>query len=287
MKVAFIGLGVMGFPIAGHLARAGHEVTVYNRTAAKARRWTAEHPGREAATPADAAAGARMVFTCVTDDHALRQVVEGADGALWAMAEAAILVDHSSASPAIAREFAGLAAARGLRFLDAPVTGGEPGAVKGELGVMVGGDAAAFEAAAPVMGCYARRVRLMGPAGSGHLSKLVNVICAAGMGEAIAEGIGFARSAGLDLPSLVEVLSQGSSGSWVLTHKAPSMISGNYRLGGSFPVDLIVKDLRTALREAAFYGLDLPLLKLLEQRYLAIRERGGGGWDSASLIDLF
>jgi 3-hydroxyisobutyrate dehydrogenase len=285
MKVAFIGLGVMGFPIAGHLASAGHEVTVYNRTGAKAARWLALHKGRQAATPAKAAAGADLVFTCVTDDAALRSIVSGPDPILAAMHDGALLIDHSSASPALAREFATLAAERGLGFIDAPVTGGEAGAVSGTLGIMVGGELAAFEAASPVMQAYARRITHMGPAGSGHLSKLVNVICAAGMGQAIAEGIGFAKRAGLEMTSLTEVLSQGSTRSWVLEHKAPAMIAGTYR-HGSFSVDLILKDIGTALAEAEFYGLDLPLLELLQRRYRTIQRRGDGHWDSASLVDL-
>jgi 3-hydroxyisobutyrate dehydrogenase len=285
MKIAFIGLGVMGFPMAGHLARAGHELCVHNRTATKSAAWIARHPGRSAPTPADAAAGADLVLTCVTDDRALRDVVTGPAGALAAMRDGAILIDHSSASPSIARELAALTGPRGIRSLDAPVTGGAIGAERGELGIMVGGEPAALAQAGPALHAYAAQLRWMGPAGAGHLSKLVNVIIAAGTGQAVAEGIGFARSAGLDLPTLLEVLAQGSSRSWVLEHKAPAMVEGRYRQG-SFSVDLILKDIGTARAEAAHYGLDLPLLDLLERQYRTIGERGGGSWDSTALVDL-
>lgn len=282
MKIAFIGLGVMGAPMAGHLAAAGYDLTVFNRSAGKTERWLTKHGGRAAGSLTEAVREADLVFTCVTDDEATRAV---ASEAVRAMRDGAVLVDHTSAAPSTARELAAMADGHGIGFLDAPVTGGEPGALAGRLGIMVGGDPAALAAAEPAMHSYAREIRHMGPVGAGLLSKLVNVIIAAGFGEAVAEGIGFARRAGLNLPGLVEVLSQGSSRSWVLEHKGPAMISGDYRQG-SFSVEQILQVIGTARGEATHYGLDLPLLDLLEARYRVLRDQGGGTWDSASLIHL-
>ena len=284
MKTAFLGLGVMGYPMAGHLKRAGHDVTVYNRTAAKAAAWVAEYGGTAAATPAEAAKGAEIVFVCVGNDDDLRQVVAGPDGAFTGMAKGAILADHTTASADIARELGTLAAEKGLGFLDAPVSGGQAGAVNGKLTIMVGGDAAAFAKAEPVMAHYGRAVTLMGPVGSGQLTKMVNQICIAGLVQALSEGINFAKLAGLDPNKVVEVISKGAAQSWQMENRASTMAEGKFDFG--FAVDWMRKDLAICLEEAKRNKAALPVTSLVDQFYGRVQARGGNRWDTSSLIDL-
>jgi 3-hydroxyisobutyrate dehydrogenase-like beta-hydroxyacid dehydrogenase len=286
MKAAFIGLGKMGYPIAGHLARSGHDVTVHNRTHETALRWQREYGGQAAATAAEAAAGADMVFTCLADIAMTREILCGAAGVLAPMQVGAILVDHATGTPEFARELAALAQARKIGFLDAPVTGGVPGAVAGTLGIMAGGDAETFARAAPVMQNYAATIRHMGPAGAGHMTKLVNVICGIGMGHALAEGLAFGRRAGLDMERLIEVLMAGSSRSYLLEHKGPAMLSGTH-LPASFTVDLAISNISQALAEAAALGAKLPVLSLAGRDFAALQAQGCGGWDTSSVIKLF
>ena len=281
-KVAFIGLGVMGFPMAGHLAKAGHEVTVYNRTAAKAESWVAKHGGRRAATPARAADGAEFVFSCVGDDPDLREVTLGADGALQAMAKGAVHVDHTTASAAVAREVAAAAARRGVSFLDAPVSGGQSGAENGVLTVMVGGDPPAFERAKPVIAHFARAVTLMGPSGAGQLTKMVNQICVVGVVEGLAEAIDFGLRAGLDMKLALDVISKGAATSWQMENRGKTMIDDQFDFG--FATDWMRKDLRICLAEGAQNGAGLPCTRLIEGFYAEIQKMGGGRWDSSSLI---
>jgi 3-hydroxyisobutyrate dehydrogenase len=280
--VAFVGLGVMGYPMAGHLARAGHRVTVYNRTAAKAAAWAAEHGGRTAATPREAAAGADFVCACVGNDDDLRSVVLGTDGAFAGMKPGAVFVDHTTASAAVARELQAVAAGRGLAFVDAPVSGGQAGAVNGVLTVMCGGDAAAFDAAKPVVAAYARAVTLLGPSGSGQLTKMVNQIAIAGIIESLAEAIAFGERAGLDMPAVLDVIGKGAAQSWQMDNRGPTMIEDRFDFG--FAVDLWRKDFGLCLDEARRNGAQLPLLALLDQFYADIQARGGGRWDNSSLI---
>ncbi len=286
MKAAFIGLGKMGFPIAGHLARNGHDVTVYNRTQETALRWRREYGGQAAATAAEAAAGAELVFTCLADIVFTREILCGAPGVLAQVQEGAILVDHATGTPEFARELTALVQAQKIGLLDAPVTGGVPGAVAGTLGIMVGGDAKTFARAAPVMQSYAATIRHMGPAGAGHMTKLVNVICGIGMGHALAEGLAFGRRAGLDMERLIEVLMAGSSRSYLLEQKGPAMLSGAH-LPASFTVDLAINNIRQALSEAETLGAKLPVLSLASRDFAALQAQGGGGWDTSSVIKLF
>jgi 3-hydroxyisobutyrate dehydrogenase len=280
--VAFVGLGVMGYPMAGHLARAGHRVTVYNRTAAKAAAWAAEYGGRAAATPRQAADGADFVCACVGNDDDLRSVVLGADGAFAGMKPGAVFVDHTTASAAVARELHAVAVGRGLAFVDAPVSGGQAGAVNGVLTVMCGGDAAAFDAAKPVVAAYARAVTLLGPSGSGQLTKMVNQIAIAGIIESLAEAIAFGQRAGLDMPAVLDVIGKGAAQSWQMDNRGPTMIEDRFDFG--FAVDLWRKDFGLCLDEARRNGAQLPLLALLDQFYADIQARGGGRWDNSSLI---
>jgi 3-hydroxyisobutyrate dehydrogenase len=284
MRVAFLGLGVMGYPMAGHLAKAGHTVTVYNRTPAKAERWVAAHGGKLGKTPAEAAAGAEIVFCCVGNDDDLRQVVLGPQGAFAGMAVGAILVDHTTASADVARELAVPAAEKELGFLDAPVSGGEAGAINGQLTVMVGGEQAVFDVAKPVMDHYGRAVTLMGPVGSGQLTKMVNQICIAGLVQGLSEGLQFAVNAGLDAAKAVEVVSKGAAQSWQMENRAKTMIEGTFDFG--FAVDWMRKDLGICLAEARRNKSALPVTALVDQLYARIQERGGGRWDTSSLIDL-
>jgi 3-hydroxyisobutyrate dehydrogenase len=259
-KTAFLGLGTMGFPMAAHLARAGHSVTVYNRTAARAAAWADEHGGAAAPTPAAAANGAEMVFVCVGNDDDLRQVVLGADGAFSGMAPGAILVDHTTASAKAARELDHAARTRGLGFLDAPVSGGQSGAEAGSLTVMAGGSEAHFARARPVISAYARAVTLMGPAGCGQLTKMVNQICAAGLIQALAEGLDFAVKAGLDAERAVDVISKGAAQSWQMDNRAKTMLEGRFDFG--FAVDWMRKDLAMCMDEARRCGAALPVTRL-------------------------
>ncbi len=284
MKVGFIGLGNMGFPMAGHLAAAGHEVTVYNRTAAKVEAWTAAHQGASAGTPAGAADGAEIVFTCVGNDDDLRQVVFGADGALSAMGEGAILVDHSTASAEVAREIAAAGGERGVGFLDAPVSGGQVGAEGGVLTIMVGGDEPTFDRARPAIECYGRAVTLMGPVGAGQLTKMVNQICCVGVIEGLAEGLNFAVRAGLDARRVVEVISKGAAQSWQMENRADTMLEGTFDFG--FAADWMRKDLGICLDEARRNGALLPMASLIDQQFARLQARGEGRLDNTALIRL-
>jgi 3-hydroxyisobutyrate dehydrogenase-like beta-hydroxyacid dehydrogenase len=281
-KIAFIGLGVMGFPMAGHLAKAGHEMTVYNRTRTKAERWAAQHGGRLADTPAAAAAGAELVFSCVGDDPDLREVTLGSGGAFESAAKGAIHVDHTTASAGLARELAAAAAKRGVAFLDAPVSGGQSGAENGALTVMVGGDAQAFDRAKPVISHFARAVTLMGPSGAGQLTKMVNQICVVGVVEGLAEAIDFGLRAGLDMKRALDVISKGAATSWQMENRGKTMIDDQFDFG--FATDWMRKDLRICLAEAARNGAALPCTRLIEGFYGEIQQMGGGRWDSSSLI---
>lgn len=281
-KVAFLGLGVMGYPMAGHLEKAGHEITVYNRTAARADTWTHENGGAAARTPREAARGARLVFACVGNDDDLRQVVLGADGAFAGMEPGAIFVDHTTASASVARELEGEARARGLAFIDAPVSGGQAGAEKGILTVMAGGDETAYAVAEPVIQAYARSVRLMGPSGAGQLTKMVNQICIAGLVEALSEGIHFAMKAGLDPHAVIDVISKGAAQSWQMENRYKTMIAGEFEHG--FAVDWMRKDLAICLDEARRNGAHLPVTALVDQFYSEVQAMGGRRWDTSSLI---
>jgi 3-hydroxyisobutyrate dehydrogenase len=281
-KVAFIGLGVMGFPMAGHLAKAGHEVTVYNRTRARAESWVAKHGGRLAETPARAADGAELVFSCVGDDPDVREVTLGANGALQAMAKGAVHIDHTTASAALAREVAAEASKHGVSFLDAPVSGGQSGAENGALTVMVGGDPQAFERAKPVISHFARAVTLMGPSGAGQLTKMVNQICVVGVVEGLAEAIDFGLRAGLDMKLALDVISKGAATSWQMENRGQTMIDDKFDFG--FATDWMRKDLRICLAEGAQNGAGLPCTRLIEGFYGEIQKMGGGRWDSSSLI---
>ena len=281
-SVAFLGLGVMGFPMAGHLAAKGHDVTVYNRTGAKAESWLGQNRGRAAATPAEAAQGADFVFTCVGNDDDLRQVVLGPDGALAGMGEGAVLVDHTTTSAIVAREVDAAAAQAGIGFLDAPVSGGQAGAENGVLTIMVGGDAAAFARAEPVMGAYGRTIVHMGAAGNGQLTKMVNQICIAGIVQGLSEGLNFAVRAGLDAERAVEVISGGAAQSWQMENRASTMLAGKYDYG--FAVDWMRKDLGIAMEEGNRNGARLPLTALVDQFYKHVQARGGKRYDTSSLM---
>lgn len=281
-KVAFIGLGTMGFPMAGHLACEGHEVCVYNRSLTKAKRWCAAFAGDSAATPREAAQGAELVITCVGTDDDVRAVVMGCDGVFAGMAPGSILVDHTSTSADIARELAQLAAERQLGFLDAPVSGGQTGAENGLLTVMVGGELAFFRRAEPVLESYAKMIKLMGPAGSGQLTKMVNQICLAGLLQGLAEALHFAQRAQIDGLAAMQVIDQGAAQSWQLQHRHRSMLEGRFDFG--FAVDWMRKDFSIALEEAQRNGAQLPVTALVDQFYAEVQAMGGGRWDTSSLI---
>ena len=280
--VAFLGLGVMGHPMAGHLARAGHRVTVYNRTAAKAQAWAAEYGGRAADSPRAAAAGASIVFCCVGNDGDLRSVVLGSDGAFAGMAPGAVFVDHTTASAAVARELDAEARSRGLAFVDAPVSGGQAGAVNGVLTVMCGGDAAAFDTIKPVAMAFAKAVTLIGPSGAGQLAKMVNQTCIAGLVQGLAEGIAFGQKAGLDMKLVLEVIGKGAAQSWQMDHRVTTMIDDHFDFG--FAVDWMRKDLGLVLDEARRNGAQLPVTALVDQFYAELQAMGGRRWDTSSLV---
>jgi len=283
-KMAFVGLGVMGFPMAGHLAKAGHSVTVYNRNAARAAQWVEKHGGKSAATPAAAAAGMDLVMVCVGNDDDVRAVTLGPDGALAAMKPGAILVDHTTASATVARELYAAAKGRGIGFLDAPVSGGQAGAENGKLTIMVGGDADAFAIAEPVLACYARAVTLMGGAGSGQLTKMVNQICIAGLVQGLSEGINFGMRAGLDIEQVLDVIGKGAAQSWQMDNRGKTMAADKFDFG--FAVDWMRKDLAICMAQARADGAALPVTALIDQFYARIQARGGGRWDTSSLIRL-
>lgn len=284
MKVAFLGLGVMGYPMAGHLAKNGHTVVVYNRTASRAEDWVKEYGGNLRPTPADAATDADIVFACVGNDDDLRAVVTGAQGAFAGMKRGAIFADHTTASAEVARELYQLAKERGIGFLDAPVSGGQAGAQNGKLTIMVGGDDAVFATAQPVMVHYGRAVTLMGPAGSGQLTKMVNQIAIAGLLQGLSEALNFAARAGLDGKKVVETISKGAAQSWQMDNRALTMLDGKFDFG--FAVDWMRKDLGICLNEARRNKSALPATALIDQFYQRIQERGGGRWDTSSLINL-
>jgi 3-hydroxyisobutyrate dehydrogenase-like beta-hydroxyacid dehydrogenase len=284
MKLAFLGLGVMGYPMAGHLAKAGHDVTVFNRTAAKAEAWAKEYKGQHRASPAEAADGADIVFMCVGNDDDVRAVAMGPRGAFAGMKKGAILADHTTASAEVARELEREAKAKGLGFLDAPVSGGQAGAVNGRLTVMVGGEEASFKVAEPVMRHYGQAVTLLGPAGSGQLTKMVNQIMLAGLIQGLSEGINFAMRAGLDAKQVAGVIGKGAAQSWQLDNRATTMIDGKFDFG--FAVDWMRKDLGICLAEARRNKAALPVAALVDQFYARVQERGGSRWDTSALIHL-
>jgi 3-hydroxyisobutyrate dehydrogenase len=282
LRVAFIGLGVMGYPMAGHLARAGHTVTVYNRTAERARLWVVEYGGHAVATPAEAAADQDAVFACVGRDADLGEVTLGRHGAFVTMSRDAVFVDHTTASADIARELAEDAQKRGFYFVDAPVSGGEQGAKNGQLTIMCGGSAAAYAKAEPVMAAYARQCRLLGEAGSGQLTKMVNQICIAGLVQALSEGLSFARAAGLDAQGVIDVISKGAAQSWQMENRYKTMLANHFEHG--FAVEWMRKDLGIVLDEARRNGAALPVTALVDQFYAEVENMGGKRWDTSSLF---
>ncbi len=283
-KVAFVGLGVMGYPMAGHLAAKGHEVAVFNRTHSKAESWVAEHRGRMAASPAGAAEGAQFVFVCVGNDDDLRSVTIGPGGAFESLEPGMIVVDHTTASAKVARELHAHAAEHGAHFIDAPVSGGQAGAENGALTVMCGGEEAPYAKAEPVIMSYARACRLMGPSGAGQLTKMVNQICIAGLVQGLSEGLAFAQKAGLDGKAVAEVISKGAAGSWQMENRYQTMLDDEFGFG--FAVDWMRKDLKICLEEADANGAALPVTALVDQFYKEVQGMGGGRWDTSSLIRL-
>ena len=281
-RCAFLGLGVMGYPMAGHLARAGHAVTVYNRTAAKAQAWVAEYGSSAAATPALAVSGSEFVFVCVGNDDDLRAVTLGADGAFAGMAPGAVLIDHTTASAEVARELHRAARDRGLHFIDAPVSGGQAGAVGGALTIMCGGDAAPFAAMQPVALAYAKAVTLLGASGAGQLAKMVNQIAIAGLVQGLAEALAFGRRAGLDMAQVLDVIGKGAAQSWQMDQRGRTMLEDRFDFG--FAVDWMRKDLGLVLAEARRNGAQLPATALVDQFYAELQATGGGRWDTSSLI---
>ena len=282
MKAAFIGLGVMGYPMAGHLKNAGIDVCVYNRTAEKAQRWVEEYKGSMAQSPAAAASGCDVVLSCVGNDDDVRQVLIGDSGALSAMRSGALLVDHTTASATLAREINSAAVEKGVGFLDAPVSGGQAGAENGALTVMVGGEDSHYETAKPVFESYSKFSKLLGPAGSGQLAKMVNQVCIAGIVQGLAEGLNFAQKAGLDGEGLIETISKGAAGSWQMDNRFETMLADQYEFG--FAVDWMRKDLGIAIAEAKNNGADLPVAELVDSFYSEVQEMGGARWDTSSLL---
>jgi len=283
-KLAFLGLGVMGYPMAGHLAKAGHYVTVYNRSAAKAEQWVAQHGGAAAPTPAAAAAKADIVMMCVGNDDDVRAVIMGKDGVLEGIAKGAVLVDHTTASAIVAREAYAACKAKGVGFLDAPVSGGQAGAENGKLTIMVGGDADVYAKAEHALQHYARAVTLMGSAGAGQLTKMVNQICIAGLVQGLSEGIAFAMKAGLDAERVLDVISKGAAQSWQMENRGKTMVADKFDFG--FAVDWMRKDLSICLEESRKNGANLPVTALVDQFYGQVQKLGGNRWDTSSLIKL-
>lgn len=282
VKVAFIGLGVMGLPMAGHLAKAGHDVTVYNRSAQKAQSWVTEFGGRSAATPREAATGAQIVLACVGNDDDLRSIVLGDNGAFAGMAAGATFIDHTTASALVARELNALAKSKGLKFIDAPVSGGQAGAVNGMLTVMCGGDAADFAAVKDVMAVFARAVTLVGESGAGQLAKMVNQICIAGLVQALSEGVAFGQAAGLDMKLVLDVISKGAAQSWQMENRGHTMVDDKFDFG--FAVDWMRKDLSLVMDESRRNGARVPVTALVDQFYADVQKMGGSRWDTSSLI---
>ena len=281
-RIAFIGLGAMGFPIAGHLAKTGHNVTVFNRTAERARAWQAEYGGQIAATPAEAAAHQDAVMICVGNDDDVLAVTTGDEGALKTLPEGALLIDHTTTSEALAISLAEIASESGVAFLDAPVSGGQIGAENGVLTVMAGGDETAFQSALPLLECYAKSVKRMGPVGAGQLTKMVNQICIAGLLQGLSEGIHFAERAGLDVTAAMEVIAQGAAQSWQMNNRASTMIAGEFDFG--FAVDWMRKDLGIAIAAAEKVGAPVPVTQLVDGFYADVQNLGGRRWDTSSLV---
>lgn len=281
-KTAFLGLGVMGYPMAGHMAKAGHEVTVYNRTAAKADKWVSEFGGTAAATPREAAQGADFVMACVGNDDDLRGICTGEDGAFAGMSSGATFVDHTTVSQQVTLELSSLAAERGLGFVDAPVSGGQAGAENGQLVIMCGGDLAKYDAAEPIMQSYAKLCKRLGESGAGQLCKMVNQICIAGLVQGLSEGLHFAEKAGLDGAAVVDVIGGGAAGSWQMVNRYQTMLADEFEHG--FAVDWMRKDLDICLRTANENGASLPVTALVDQFYKDVQKMGGGRWDTSSLI---
>ncbi|CAM3865251.1 NAD(P)-dependent oxidoreductase [Parendozoicomonas haliclonae] len=281
-RIAFLGLGVMGYPMAGHLVKAGYEVIVYNRTASKAQAWVDQYGGELALTPAEAAKEADFVMACVGNDNDLRSVCLGEQGAFAGMKAGAVFVDHTTASAEVARELYAIAKEQGLGFLDAPVSGGQAGAENGVLTVMVGGDAAIYDTAEPVMQSYARSVKRLGESGAGQLTKMVNQICIGGLVQALSEGLHFAQKAGLDAEAVVEVISKGAAQSWQMENRSKTMLAGEYEHG--FAVDWMRKDLGIVLDEARRNGASLPVTAMVDQFYSDVQKQGGSRWDTSSLL---
>jgi len=283
MRVAFIGLGVMGYPMAGHLAAAGHDVVVYNRTAPKAARWCEQHGGgASCATPAAAAAGAEIVFTCVGNDDDVREVILGEHGVVDGILSGSVIVDHTTVSATVAREIHAIAARRSVGFLDAPLSGGQAGAENGQLTIMVGGDAEVFERAEPVMAAYAKAITRIGPVGTGQLAKMVNQICIAGVVQGLSEGLHFAQRAGLDPAVVIQAISKGAAQSWQMDNRWETMVNGEFEFG--FAVDWMRKDLGIALDEAQRNGARLQMTELVDGFYAEVQKLGGNRWDTSSLI---
>ena len=281
-KITFLGLGVMGYPMAGHLQAAGHDVTVYNRTAAKAQKWVDQHGGKSAATPAEAAEGAEMVMACVGNDDDLRSVCLGDDGAFSSMSEGALFVDHTTVSAKVTAELYDAAKAKGIGFVDAPVSGGQAGAENGQLSIMCGGDAAEYDRAEPVMTIYAKLVKRIGESGAGQLTKMCNQIAIAGLVQGLSEALHFASKAGLDGRDVVEVISQGAAGSWQMSNRYETMLDDQFEHG--FAVDWMRKDLGICLETADENGASLPVTALVDQFYKDVQKMGGGRWDTSSLF---
>jgi len=283
-KVAFIGLGVMGYPMAGYLQKGGHDVTVYNRTGAKAEKWAGEYGGTAAPTPKAAAEGADIVFMCVGNDDDLRSVTITDDGALAGMASGTVLVDHTTASADVARELFKAAADKGIGFIDAPVSGGQAGAENGQLTVMCGGEQKDYDRAEPLISNFAKSCRLMGASGAGQLTKMVNQICIAGLVQGLSEGMNFGMRAGLDMEAVIDVISKGAAGSWQMDNRASTMCEGKFDFG--FAVDWMRKDLSICLAESKRNGARLPVTALVDQFYAQVQARGGNRWDTSSLMHL-
>ncbi len=281
-NVSFIGIGVMGYPMAGHLAAAGHSVTVYNRTASRAENWVAEHDGKSAPTPAEAARGSDFVFACVGNDDDLREVCNGTNGAFEGMQKGTVFVDHTTVSASVTRELCAEAEAAGFDFVDAPVSGGQAGAEGGILSIMCGGRVEPYARAEPIMDCYARICRRLGNSGSGQLAKMVNQICIAGLVQGLSEGLHFAEKAGLDGKDVVSVISKGAAGSWQMNNRYETMLDGSFDFG--FAVDWMRKDLGICLDAADEFGVSLPITALVDQFYKDVQKLGGGRWDTSSLI---
>jgi 3-hydroxyisobutyrate dehydrogenase len=283
-KVAFIGLGVMGFPMAGYISKAGHDVTVYNRTSTKADKWVQTYKGKTAATPSEAAKDADFVFTCVGNDNDLREVTIGSDGAFQNVKKGAVFIDNTTASAKVARELFNTATTKGFGFLDAPVSGGQAGAENGALTVMVGGEQSDYDKAESVIDCYSKKIKLLGPSGSGQLAKMVNQICIAGLVQALSEGIRFGQNAGLKVEDVIEVISKGAAQSWQMENRFKTMIDDKFDYG--FAVDWMRKDLGIAMEEAKSNGSKLPVTEIVDKYYEQVQKNGGNRFDTSSLITL-